>query len=166
MTHDNMTTETPSAYKPHNHKHCIAEAMSEAHSICAGRGVRLTPIRESVLKLVWQNHRPIGAYDILAILAKKEDRPAQPPTVYRALDFLQEQGLVHRIASINAYIGCPHPGDNHKGCFLICENCRVTVEVDHPSINDAIQSCADEHEFIIRESALELTGLCPNCKDL
>lgn len=160
-----MPTEHLSAYQPHDHKHCISDALSEARSLCQARGVRLTPIREKVLELVWQNHQPVGAYDILAILAKKEDRPAQPPTVYRALDFLQEQGLVHRIASINAYMGCAHPGENHKGCFLICENCRTTIEVDQPDINQAIQKCADDHQFFLKESAIELTGLCPNCRD-
>ena len=159
-----MPTDPLPAYQPHNHAHCITGALNEARSLCQSRGVRLTPIREKVLELVWQNHQPIGAYDILAILAKKDDRPAQPPTVYRALDFLQEQGLVHRIASINAYMGCPHPGENHKGCFLICENCRTTIEVDHSAINQAVQSCADAHQFTIKESAIELTGLCPNCK--
>ena len=160
-----MATDTLSAYQPHDHGHCITGALNEARTLCQNRGVRLTPIREKVLELVWQNHQPIGAYDILAILAKKEDRPAQPPTVYRALDFLQEQGLVHRIASINAYIGCPYPDESHKGCFLICENCRITVEIDQPEINQAIQSCADDHRFSIKESAIELTGLCPNCRD-
>ncbi|OED41498.1 Fur family transcriptional regulator [Endozoicomonas sp. (ex Bugula neritina AB1)] len=160
-----MSTENLPAYQPHDHKHCISDALNEAQSLCQSRGVRLTPIREKVLELVWQNHQPIGAYDILAIIAKKEDRPAQPPTVYRALDFLQEQGLVHRIASINAFIGCPHPGEHHKGCFLICENCRTTVEIDQPEINQAIQACADSHQFSIKESAIELTGLCPNCRE-
>ena len=130
-----MATHNYSAYKPHNHEHCIHTAMEEAKVLCQSRGVRLTPIREKVLELLWQSHEPIGAYDILAQLAKQEDRPAQPPTVYRALDFLLEQGLVHRLASINAYIGCPHPGEAHKGCFLICQQCRTTIEVDQPDIN-------------------------------
>ena len=161
-----MATHTFSAYKPHNHEHCIHSALEEAKALCQSRGVRLTPIREKVLELLWQRHEPIGAYDILAQLAKQEDRPAQPPTVYRALDFLLEQGLVHRLASINAYIGCPHPGESHKGCFLICEQCRTTIEVDQPDINNAIQSCADRHRFSIKESAVELIGLCPNCKPI
>lgn len=164
-----MPTEQLSAYQPHDHAHCISDALSEAQSLCRTRGVKLTPIREKVLELVWQNHQPIGAYDILNILTKQEGRPAQPPTVYRALDFLQEQGLVHRIASINAFIGCPHPEghpeNNHNGCFLICENCRTTVEIDQPEIHQAIQACAESHQFSIKESAIELTGLCPNCRD-
>lgn len=159
-----MTTESLSAYHPHNHDQCISQALEEARNICHERGVRLTAIREKVLELVWQNHKPVGAYDVLAILAQETSRPAQPPTVYRALDFLLEQGLIHRISSINAYIGCPHPGENHKGCFLICEQCRTTVEINHPGISQSVSECASTHGFTMKESAIELTGLCPNCK--
>ena len=161
-----MATHTFTTYKPHDHEHCISTALEEAQALCQNRGVRLTPIRKKVLELLWQNHQPIGAYEILAKLAKQEDRPAQPPTVYRALDFLLEQGLVHRLASINAFIGCPHPGQTHQGCFLICEKCRATIEIDQPDINNAIQSYADQHHFLIKKSAVELTGLCPNCKSV
>lgn len=157
-------TQHTDPYRSHNHEHCIQDALNEARRLCQHRGVRLTALREKVLELVWQNHQPVGAYDILASLARVESRTAQPPTVYRALDFLQEQGLVHRISSINAYMGCPHPGEPHRGCFLICEHCRTTLEVEHPGINQAIQTCASDHGFAIKEAAIELTGLCTNCR--
>ncbi len=159
-----MSASRTNAYQPHNHQRCIADALHEARTLCQQRGARLTSLREKVLELVWQNHKPVGAYDILAVLAKEEKRPAQPPTVYRALDFLQEQGLVHRISSINAYIGCPHPGENHRSCFLICMNCQTTIEIDHPGINQAVLSCTADHGFAISSSAIELTGLCTNCR--
>ena len=162
-----MASHPDNAYTPHNHSHCIAEALSEAHALCQQRGARLTPLRETVLKLVWQSHQPIGAYDILAELTKQESRPAQPPTVYRALEFLQEQGLVHRLSSINAYIGCPNPSAHsnqaHRGGFLICEKCRVTIEVEDAAINKALQHCATEHGFSVSSASIELTGLCRNC---
>ena len=152
-----------SVYHPHNHDECIEEALLKASAICQTNGVRLTPLRKTVLELVWQSHQPVGAYDVLAQLAKLESRPAQPPTVYRALDFLLEQGLIHRLSSLNAFIGCPHPGERHHGSFLICKQCRTTQEVDHAAINNAIQSCASEQGFIVSESSIELTGLCRNC---
>ncbi|MGI9275853.1 MAG: Fur family transcriptional regulator [Endozoicomonas sp.] len=155
-----MTT----VYQPHDHGHCIADALSEARAICLKNGARLTPLREKVLELVWQSHQPVGAYDVLAELAKQEERPAQPPTVYRALDFLLEQGLIHRLSSLNAYIGCPHPGKHHPSCFLICGKCRTTLEVEHKAMNQSIQFCASEQGFIVSDTAIELTGLCPNCQ--
>ncbi|WP_263081390.1 transcriptional repressor [Endozoicomonas sp. Mp262] len=162
-----MATPQDNAYKPHNHNLCIKSALQEARTLCQNRGARLTPLREKVLELVWQNHQPVGAYDILAELARQESRPAQPPTVYRALEFLLEQGLVHRLSSINAYIGCPNP-DSHsskvdQSCFLICENCRITIEMENPVITQALNDCAKEHRFSVSSSTIELTGLCTNC---
>ncbi|MFK0573744.1 Fur family transcriptional regulator [Endozoicomonas sp.] len=153
-----------SPYKPHNHEHCIKEALNKARFLCTDRGVRLTPLRERVLELVWQSHCPVGAYEILTELTQGASKPAQPPTVYRALEFLQEQGLVHRIASINAYIGCSHPGTRHNGCFLICTQCRTTIEIEHSNIDQSLTSCANDHGFTINETSIELAGLCTNCR--
>ena len=111
-----ITPET--AYKEHDHEHCIDHALEQAAAICQKNGQRLTTLRQTVLKLVWSSHRPVGAYDILAMLSKGQERPVAPPTVYRALDFLLEQELIHRIASLNAYIGCNSPDSPHDGTFL------------------------------------------------
>ncbi|WP_422136134.1 Fur family transcriptional regulator [Endozoicomonas sp. ALD040] len=153
-----------SVHQHHDHHVCISEALQEARILCQQRGVRLTHLREKVLELVWQSHQPVGAYEILAQLTKQEERVAQPPTVYRALDFLLEQGLVHRLSSLNAFIGCPHPGIKHNSCFLICEKCRVTQEIDHQAINQSISSCASDQGFKIVDTAIELTGLCSSCQ--
>jgi hypothetical protein len=95
-----------------------------------------------VLELVWQSHKPLGAYDILAVLSEQDGRRAAPPTVYRALDFLLENGLVHRIASLNAFIGCSHPEHAHQGQFLICRECHAAIELEQKSISDAIIASA------------------------
>ena len=108
----------------HDHRHCLKDALDRAAALCRDRGVRLTPIRRRVLELVWSGHRPLGAYDILDAL-QAERRGAAPPTVYRALDFLREQGLVHRIESRNSFVGCPDPDTPHGGQFLICRTCAA-----------------------------------------
>lgn len=153
----------------HDHNHCIQEAISEAHNICQRRGVKLTPLREKILKLVWQNHQPTGAYHILAELTKYESRPTQPPTVYRALEFLQKQKLVHRLSSINAYIGCSNPkyhsNSRHSGNFFICYNCRATIEVQSIKVNRALHCCAKDYGFSITGEFIELSGLCCNCSN-
>ena len=105
-----LTSNTPLACLPHDHSRCVAEALAEAEALCAKQGTRLTTLRKRVLELVWASHKPLGAYDILGVLSEEDGRRAAPPTVYRALDFLLENGLVHRIASLNAFIGCVHPG--------------------------------------------------------
>ncbi|NAT18288.1 Fur family transcriptional regulator, partial [Pseudomonas syringae pv. actinidifoliorum] len=101
---------TPLASRPHDHSHCVHSALAEAETLCTQQGLRLTTLRRRVLELVWQSHKPLGAYDILAVLSEEDGRRAAPPTVYRALDFSSwKNGLVHRIASLNAFTGCNHP---------------------------------------------------------
>lgn len=153
------------AFHPeHNHLHCIQQALSNAKELCQKRKLRFTPIRELVLKTIWQSHKPLGAYELLPVLAEEGFNSA-PPTVYRALDFLQEQGLVHRIALLNAFIGCPHPDEHHQGSFLICKQCNNTVEIEAPNISDAIHSQASHLGFQPEQQSIEILGLCPNCQD-
>ncbi|MEI9982345.1 MAG: transcriptional repressor [Aliidongia sp.] len=102
-----------------------------AETVCTTRGVRLTELRRQVLELVWRRHEPVGAYDLLDEL-KVTHRRAAPPTVYRALEFLIDQGLVHRLESLNAYIGCTRPEELHAGQFLICTRCDSIGELDDP----------------------------------
>ena len=94
----------PFKREKHDHRRCVTTALDRAAKVCAAKGARLTAIRRQVLELVWQSHRPVGAYDILAALGRKRDYVA-PPTVYRALEFLRAQGLVHRIEGLNAFVG-------------------------------------------------------------
>lgn len=151
------------ALVPHNHDHCIEDALRRAEILCNQRSVRLTPIRRRVLELVWISHEPIGAYAILDQL-KLKDRSAAPPTVYRALDFLLEHGLVHRLESLNAFIGCNHPEDRHISQFLICTSCRQAIEVDDPAIFDSAKSCAQRQGFKATRLTVEIEGLCSHCR--
>ena len=150
-------------YRQHNHDACIADALTDARTICERQNVRLTATRERVLELIWQSHRPLGAYDVLGMLAE-DGHNAAPPTVYRALDFLQQHGLVHRIASLNAFIGCAHAGTRHQGMFLICQSCSTVLELSAPSVSDTIDAAAAEVDFQPSEVMVEVSGLCPSCR--
>ena len=147
----------------HDHQLCVDEAIDVATRICANRGMRFTKIRERVLTLVWSGHQPIGAYAILEALQSENTRAA-PPTVYRALDFLIEIGLIHRIESMNAFVGCTHPDEGHTGQFLICENCGAAAELDDPHINDAVRRTTGALGFLAQRQMIEVTGLCPDCR--
>ena len=149
----------------HNHGHCISDAMGAARQLCEARGVRLTSLREQVLELVWQSHQPLGAYTLMDMLAKASTRQIAPPTVYRALDFLLEEGLIHRINSLNAFIGCPSPSQKHQSHFLICQNCKVAVELDSPQLDQNLSNIAAESGFTVFSHNVEINGLCPACKD-
>ena len=147
----------------HDHGTCIKEALVAAEAECRRRGARLTDIRRRVLELVWENHRPVGAYALLDCLGK-EGWSAAPPTVYRALDFLQQNGLVHRIALLNAYVGCPYPGHPHAGTFLLCGQCGVAAELDDQDIDRAVITSAEHLGFSVTRRTIEVEGLCPDCR--
>lgn len=155
---------TPLASRPHDHSHCVHTALSEADALCAQKGLRLTALRRRVLELVWQSHKPLGAYDILAVLSEEDGRRAAPPTVYRALDFLLENGLVHRIASLNSFTGCNHPTHVHQGQFLICRECHAAIELQSPAISDAVTTAAAEVGFAVEGQTVEIIGVCSGCK--
>ena len=155
---------TPKACSHHNHNHCISAALTAARALCDARGVRLTSLREQVLELVWQSHKPLGAYRLIEMLAQASTRRIAPPTVYRALDFLMDEGLIHRINSLNAFIGCPSPTQKHHSQFLICTSCGVAVELDSAPLTQALTTAADQAGFRIARHSVEISGLCPSCQ--
>lgn len=157
---DNPIFPSPS----HDHKQCVAKAMAAAEATCLRQGGQLTDLRREVLAIVWESHVPVGAYEILSALTKGGRRPA-PPTVYRALDFLLAQGLVHRIESKNAYVGCQDAGGkNHQSQFLICKICGQTVEVSDERLESAILELAKTSGFALSGRTIELQGICPACQ--
>lgn len=147
----------------HDHARCVNTALQNAELVCQRNNARLTAIRRRVLELIWASHQPIGAYELLEKLALEGHKPA-PPTIYRALEFLLDQGLVHRITSLNAYLGCSHPGKQHGGFFLICSRCAAVEEVcSITHIQSAIADMAAHANFAISHSNLEVMGLCKGC---
>ena len=146
----------------HDHRRCIADALDAAERVCAGRGAQLTDLRRRVLELVWQSHQPVGAYQLLAALGRDGHQPA-PPTIYRALDFLQAQGLVHRIESRNAFVGCPHPETSHTGQLMICQACGTVTELLDPAIGEAVRRGARASGFRADRVTLEVEGTCERC---
>ena len=147
----------------HDHSHCLTGALDRAAELCAKKGVRLTNLRRRVLELIWSGHKPIGAYELLSSL-KSERLGAGPPTVYRALNFLRTQGLVHRIESLNAFVGCPDPDKPHGGQFLICKSCGLAAEIIDDTVDRAIKKCAANASFDIGRKVIEIEGLCPHCR--
>lgn len=140
-------------------------AIVAAKSHCDAVGISLTPIRQRVLELIWEDHEPVKAYDILDTLKQSKSSSA-PPTVYRALDFLQDEGLVHKIESLNAYIGCGNPRNTHKGQFFICHDCGFVAELDDDEIRRLFQKKAKRFGFEINDEIVEIKGYCQECRGL
>lgn len=147
----------------HDHNDCVAQAIETADRLCREKGLRFTRLRRRVLELVWTSHKPVGAYDILEKL-NLEGRKAAPPTVYRALEFLIEAELVHRLDSLNAFVGCADPSSSHSGQFLICRGCRSVAELDDSDINSIVQKTAADRGFTAIQQMLEIQGLCEDCR--
>lgn len=150
------------AHQTHNHRACIDDALATARELCAERGVQLTPLREKVLQIVWKSHKPVGAYDVLDELARSH-KSARPPTVYRALDFLIAEGLIHKIESLNAYLGCVEAGAPHSGQFLICRKCGTTEEIVDPKLETALDHASLKARFKAERQVVEISGLCAHC---
>jgi Fur family zinc uptake transcriptional regulator len=163
--------------KPHEHAHdhgsCAhaahqsaraPEALAEAEAQCGARGVRLTPIRRDVLAALYATHKPLGAYDIAAELAGKGHRKLAPITIYRALEFLMAEGLVHRLASRNAFVACPHRhGPRELVAFLICESCGGVDELSSPALGRALAGLLKTEKFEPQLQVLEISGRCGHC---
>lgn len=158
-----MLTNSRLVHQPHDHGRCINAALSRANNLCLEKGVRLTPTRESVLRLLWQSHQPLGAYQVQNQLSKLTGKSIAPPTVYRAIEFLSDLGLVHRLASLNAYIGCPFPNSEHSNLFMICNGCGSAAEVAHSALNDVLQNASEKAQFKLESQSIELFGRCPQC---
>ena len=152
------------AFATHDHAYCTSDRMAQAESHLAAKGQRLTPVRRRTLEILLENHRALGAYDVLTRLAA-EGFGNQPPVAYRALEFLEEQGLAHRIRRLNAFTACMHPGEAHAPAFLICRGCDTVAEAPAAPVLAALQAAAASSGFTIERSNIEALGLCPACQD-
>ena len=149
----------------HDHAHCAETTLARAEEACAARGARLTPIRRQVLESLAATHAPIGAYELIERLEDAEGRRPAPITVYRALDFLLEQGLAHRIESKNAFVACAHDHGGHGVVmFLICETCGVVGEAVSDAVGQALANAAKHAGFQARAQVIEIAGECAHCR--
>lgn len=146
----------------HADKHTESLSLADAEAICTAKGERLTPRRRRVLEIILTSTQPITAYEILDLL-KPEDARASAVAVYRSLDFLMEAGLVHRIETTRAFIGCAHPGHKHGGQFLICRRCGTVVETEDTNVIHAAEALGQKMGFSLEAPMVEVTGVCGNC---
>ncbi|MDR5902102.1 MULTISPECIES: transcriptional repressor [Halomonas] len=138
--------------------------LLQAERQCQQRGARFTPIRRRVLEMIAEASGALKAYDLLDRLAD-EHASARPPTVYRALEFLIDQGLVHRIESLNAYVACPCPEHSHGFQLLICRLCGRVEELHLEDVNAQLADCAQQLGFRVERQTIELLGRCDACGD-
>jgi len=148
----------------HDHGSCASAAIAHAEELCSLRAQRLTPMRRQVLEALLASHKPLGAYEIMERLAG-DSRPA-PISVYRALDFLRHNGLVHRIESRNAFVACvqEHVGGDPM-VFLICERCGSVGEAPGGTVAEALKTSCRAAGFAPKSPVLEIAGICSHCRE-
>lgn len=140
----------------------VMAALGEAEARCERRGERMTAPRRRVLELLLTSGEPVKAYDLIAAYGD-DGQAAKPPTVYRALEFLERQGLAHRIASISAYVACSHGDRTHAAAFLICDCCGAAVEVSPPPAA-GLNEPAALYGYALERVTIEGHGLCADCR--
>lgn len=139
------------------------ELLAHAEKLCAQRNARLTPQRLEVLRLMTLQRGAISAYDLLDLLRETEPQ-AKPPTVYRSLDFLLEQGFIHKVESTNSYVLC-HLFDQptHTSAMFICDRCGVVTEERAEGMEDILHTLAAKTGFALEHNVIEAHGLCSDC---
>lgn len=151
-------------FAAHDHHHCSGAALAEAEAVVAEKGARLTPVRRRTLEILLEAHRAMGAYEVLDRLAA-EGFGRQPPVAYRALEFLVEHGLAHRVQLLNAFAACMGPANAHEPAFLICASCNRVAEAPAEKVRDALAQTAAALDFTLDRISLEALGTCPSCRD-
>lgn len=159
---------TPEAHGHHacceGHQISPQDTLRAAEDACRKNGLRLTPQRRAVLAALAEAKHPLGAYDLIEVLRQENGRPPAPIAIYRALDFLKENGFIHRLETLNAFIACPHlHKSGERVVFLICETCRHVEEAVAKPLNDALVAVATSHHFSARRQVVELAGTCRHC---
>jgi Fur family transcriptional regulator, zinc uptake regulator len=140
----------------------IRAQLDKAAQMCAHNGARLTELRRRVLSLILEAEAPLTAYQLLDRL-RETRRGAVPPTVYRSLDFLMTQRLIHKLERLNAFVPCMETGHEHHAQFLICRQCGTVTEIEDHAAASALEHAAEREGFHPRDTVIEIEGTCAAC---
>lgn len=140
--------------------------ISQVEAACRGRGLQMTALRREIVGIFAQAQQPLGAYAIIQKLSEAQNRVVAPPTVYRTLDFLVENGFVVKIESRQAYVACDHVGHDHDhhGIVFSCGKCGRTIEVESASVESGLAALAEKLQFKSERTIVEVEGLCAACR--
>ncbi len=160
---DTRSKQDETGFHTHDHARCVETGVKIAKERCAAERLQLTPVRLRVLEILLQQHRAMGAYEILDVL-RVEGLGSQPPVAYRALDFLTRHGFAHKIERLNAFVACSHSGESHVPAFMICTMCNMVAEASSHSVGQAMKGAAGDIGFAVDRIVVEAEGVCPTCR--
>lgn len=161
---DQDVSSDPVGFDNHDHGSCIDTGIASAEAHCQAHGLRFTPVRHKALEILLQEHRALGAYEMLDKL-RDAGFGSQPPVAYRALEFLVANGFAHKIERLNAFVACAHPGANHSPAFMICRACDSVAEAQAAPARGILGDAARAAGFQIERTMVEAVGLCPTCAE-
>ncbi len=160
-----MQTANPAtAFRMHDHDSCSDTVLDRAEALSVEAGIRMTRVRRRTLEILLEEHRALGAYEVLERLAA-DGFGSQPPVAYRALEFLVQNGFAHRIRRLNAFIACMQPGESHAPAFFICDECGAVAEAPEEDVRGALDKAAARLGFRIARVNVEVLGTCPACAE-
>ena len=145
----------------------VKRVLQDADRHCSQNGAKLTAKRRLVLESLLNSDKALSAYELADYCRVERGSEILPMSVYRILDFLASEGLVHRLKTTNKFIACSHISCDHEHQawqFLICQSCDKVEEVDlEKSIVSKITDAIHEVGFRIAGRQLELEGVCADC---
>ncbi|MCQ9327957.1 Fur family transcriptional regulator [Pelistega suis] len=149
----------------HDHSLSVEKSIAEATTLCESRGKRLTPIRAQVLELMLSNRRSLKAYELLEQMQAIHPS-SKPATVYRALEFLEEEGFIHRLDAINGWTACQHIqcDHSHHDLLAVCTVCGAVQEISAPHINKELHTLLAQVGFSQNSPQTEIRATCANCQ--
>ena len=157
---DNYSEFLP--FEKHDHDQCFEETIVSVEKYCKLNDLKLTPVRRKVLEILLQEHKALGAYNILDLL-REAGFNSQPPVAYRALEFLVNYGFAHKIERLNAFVACSHPGKDHSPAFMICRKCDKVAETGADIPKSSLLQIANLAGFKVEQTILEAQGVCLTC---
>lgn len=160
-----MPARRPNSSKSTQAPPSIRTRIKETEQACLARGLQFTRSRKAVLEILWAADRPLGAYEILRIMSEKARRPVNPPTVYRALDFLSGNRFISKLESANSFVPCAHPHHPHACVFFICQRCGSSAEIENSTMEHLILDNARAIGFQVSRRIIELQGTCTTCTE-
>lgn len=153
------------AFRQHDHGSCSDSVLDRAEALSREAGIRMTPVRRRTLEILLEEHRALGAYEVLERLSR-DGFGSQPPVAYRALEFLVGNGFAHRIRRLNAFTACMQPGESHAPAFFICDKCGAVAEAPEAEVREALEEAAGRLGFHITRVNVEVLGTCPACAEV
>lgn len=145
----------------------IDSIIQHAEQHCQAHGTRLTVKRKKVLAGLIQSNKALSAYELIDFCKEQFGERIPAMSIYRILEFLEDEHFVHKLNLANKYVACAHISCDHAHGipqFLICRKCSKVKEISiKPATIAELQTTVQEAGFKLISPQLEMNCLCEDC---